>query len=173
MKKKLFLLLFLPLFATSQTKTETEDWIISKFNKWKSFMAEEKFSEFELDKTKSSEKLEINGCEFKITNIINTASTINGKVIRKRDVSVINIGDIDSFSWSSNGYQLFIKSRKTNILVQTYDYYTKKLEYKTYVKGASFIILTDSENDLGNRILKALNHLKSFCEPSIDKKETF
>ena len=173
MKKILFLILFFPLIATSQTKNETEDWIISKFNKWKSFMDEEKITEFELDKTKSSEKLEINGCELKITNIINTASTINGKPIRKRDVRIINIGDIESFSWVGHGYQLFIKSRKTNILVQTFDYYTKKLESKSYVKGASFIMRTDAENDLGNRILNAFNHLKSFCEPSIDKKETF
>ena len=173
MKKTLFLLLLLPLIVSSQTKIETEDWIVSKFNKWKSFIVEEKFTAFELDKTKSSEKLEINGCELKITNIINTASTINGKVIRERDVRIINLGDIEKFTWSNDGYQLNIISRKTNILVLTYNYYTKKIESKTYVKGASFIMRTDAENDLGNRFLKALNHLKSFCEPTIDKKETF
>ena len=67
MKKYLFLLLLLPLIATSQTKAETEDWIISKFNRWKQnitnydlqFGAFESYTDFKT--------LKIDGCNLIIT----------------------------------------------------------------------------------------------------------
>jgi len=167
MKKYLFLLLLLPLIATSQTKAETEDWIISKFNRWKQnitnydlqFGAFESYTDFKT--------LKIDGCNL----IITTNKTISGLVDKKKEVRIIKIGDIEELKWYKD--ELFILTRKTNVLVKTYDLNTNNFETKTYVKGAKFKINTNAENNLKNRMLKALNHLKSFCKPTIDEKETF
>jgi hypothetical protein len=60
-----------------------------------------------------------------------------------------------------------LQSRKKNVVV------TQKLSKNGFDDHVAFNFHIESEKELGERLLKAFNHLKSFCKPTVDEKEPF
>lgn len=174
MKSLFYLILFIPIITLSQSKKDTEKWIISKFDKWETSIIKYDDSTYEVFNTRGPFKyminfnsLKVDGCNLIIEDVTITYPNRTGVL----SVRTIKIGDIEEIKWFDN--RLFIKSRKWNINVKKYDSDTKKYLSEDYVQGALLSFKTNAEKDLKNRLTKAFKHLKTYCEPSIDEKETF
>ncbi len=77
----------------------------------------------------------------------------------------LDIGDIVNIYWVKN--RLVLKSREKNVII------TRSQTNSGYGDGVVINFDLESEMDLDLRLLKAFNHLKSFCKPSKDEKEPF
>jgi hypothetical protein len=160
----LFIILMSSLNLYSQTKVETENWIKSKFEKWKEDFKEpnifnDRFKQLYIETPIS---IQFIGCEmiFKTSRRYELSSSVS-KITYK-----INIGDIEELNWV-DGFNLYISSRKTNIK-STFDNSDVR-----FTKGVALSINIYAEENLKERLTKAINHLKSFCTQSKDEKEVF
>lgn len=145
----------------SQSKSETENWIIEKFDKWKlgqNFQLED-FTRHYVD----PKILSFSDCKLKLIVSTGTASYSSS------DSYELNIGDIKNVIWESS--ILRITSRLKNITVTKRDNLSSPETW--YVRDIEIRFDTDAENNLKIRLSKAFNHLKSFCIPSISPKEVF
>ena len=163
--KLFFLLLFLVFSISiySQSKIETENWIITKFEKWKIDFNEpnlfnEHFSQLYVEKPIS---LRFIGCEM----ILKTSRSYTYSKFSQNRIYTINVGDIENFNWIDGG-NFYITSRKSNIKTT----YNSKTEFN---KSVAICFNINAEENFKNRILKAFNYLKTFCTPTFDEKEIF
>jgi hypothetical protein len=165
----LFFLISTSLF--SQTKKETEDWVKSKFNKWKitDTRTEYKVDGVVVDNPHSEKPLSLTiiGC-----NLTLKTQYYNYLVLAPTYKTYsLNIGNIEEVKW--------VKFNDTDYLVINVKKSTVKLTsvYKEdkdimYVDGCIISFKTDGEEDFEARMLKAFNHLRSFCpNPKIVKKK--
>lgn len=161
--KYIFLLLFsLTTFSLySQSKAETEAWIIEKFDKWKlgQTLKSEDFTKHFID----PKILSFSDCKLKL--IVSTG----GNGFSSSNSYELNIGDIQNIIWESS--ILRITSRLKNITLTMRNNLSSSETF--YVRDIEIRFDTDAENNLKLRLLKAFNHLKSFCKPSISPKEVF
>lgn len=156
-----------PLIGKSQTKKATEDWILSKFNKYKiTSTNNDNFHPYNAVPI----SLKFNECfiEFK------EEFTQLGVFDIKPEIRLykVMIGDIQSFTWNKN--ILVIKTRKYNVSIKSY--LKSNGSSKMVSDYSNLIILTfniQAEPKLDERLTIALEHLKSFCFPSTDEKEAF
>jgi hypothetical protein len=153
----------------SQTKAETETWLISKFNKFKFYTIEDNV--LNKDKiqlyTDDPISLDIKNCQLVIKQIRSYPLSSESTTM----IYYIDIGDIDVATWkNSTGYKFFITSKK-EIKIKSYSD-IKYVKY-IYTKGMEFGINHYVEDNFKERFLKAFTHLRSFCQPSISPKEVF
>jgi hypothetical protein len=153
----------------SQSKEETKTWIISKFNKWKSYAIEDNV--LNKDKiqlyTDDPISLDIKNCQLVIKQKrsypLSSASTTM--------IYYIDIGDVEEAKWkNTTGYKFYITSKK-EIKIKSYSD-LNNINY-TYTKGMEFGLNHYVEDNFKERFLKAFTHLRSFCQPSISPKEVF
>ena len=164
--KQMLLLLFI-FFSTSlysQSKAETENWIKSKFDKWKVEYNEPNFTNDHMNQlyVETPLSLQFNECEMILKTsrryqLSSGSSNLTYKII---------IGDIDQLNWIDDS-NLYISSRKANIKLTVNNSAVK------YTKAIALSLNIYAENNLKDRFTKALNHLIGFCKPSIDEKEVF
>ena len=152
------LLLLSSHLCISQTKEITENWILSKFDKYKTGTAD-----YDMTNPISEEpiSLKFGNCYIELKEKF-TQWMINGGSDPQIRVYKILIGDIKSFAWFGN--VLHIKSRKTNVTMRSYSPNKNSAkETVDYLDGIRLGIRILDEDNLDNRIIKALEHLKSFC----------
>jgi hypothetical protein len=167
----LFFLISTSLF--SQTKKETEDWIKSKFNKWKISDTRTKYLDMdfkiiEYSHTTKPLSLTIIGCDLTLKTQYNYYLSITPTY----ETYFLNIGNIEEIQW--------VKSNGTNYLViDAIKSTVKRTDVYEEIKKISYIdkfiisFKIDGEDDFEARMLKALNHLRSFCPKIRKKKEVF
>lgn len=144
----------------SQTKAETEKWIISKFDKWKvDYSFKDSFNHYWINVPTS---LEIKDCKLIYKETEFTSQSISHQ---DKKIFEIEMGDIININWINN--RLVFKSRKKNIII------TKSQSRNGFGDLAAINFEIDAEKDLDKRLLKAFEHLKSFCKPTKDAKEPF
>jgi hypothetical protein len=184
MKKLIFLvyLISLSLLGFAQTKAETTNWILSKFKKWKVIDTRIGYSELGTVIGGTSE-------------IPLSLSFLNCNLIFKSNLSYIassgsyeeitysfNFGDVDNIEWVKlyNNDLLIISTRKnlvksTSISKSKYSFEeNNNRETSTkYIDRCIIAFNTNGEDDFKSRMLKALNHLKTFCSPTKRQKEAF
>lgn len=162
------LTLFQSFDGVSQSKKETENWIISKFNKWKLDFENPLFDKDKYPDMRSYEeplKLSLDNCQLTlVTNNILQTALIN----KKTKIYRLNIGDIERVEWRGQ-FNLFIWTRKNSVAIIDYNQKNKTF----YSNWIGISLNTNSEDDLNIRIEKAFNHLKSFCNPTSTPKEVF
>lgn len=181
--KKILIILVLYVINVSgycQTKAETAEWIIGKFRKWKVTDARYYYS---------------NGMiRGGTTEVPNSLSFVNCEMIFKsRERSIqsadsfsdlvysFNFGDVKSVEWI-NAYDNNLLVITTNGRVIKQSIYSKK-EYSLdnnnnsptikYLDKCIIAFDVYGEEDFKSRMVKALNHFKTFCTPSTKAKEVF
>lgn len=156
-----FLLFILISFeGYSQTKLETEKWLVSKFDKWKTDNSyKDSFNNYWSEIPAS---LEIKGCKLIYKETQLTSQSVSSRDERTYE---LELGDIVNIYWIKN--RLVLRSRKKNVVI------TRSQTKSGYGELVAFNFEIESEKDLDVRILKAFNHLKTFCKPSKDEKEPF
>ncbi len=160
--KYIYLSLFIILVysGNAQTKLETEKWIISKFNKWQTdYNFTDSFNKYWIH---SPTSFEFRGCKLIYKETIFTTKSISYKDINTYE---LDIGDIVNIYWLKN--RLVLISRKKNVAI------TRSQTKSGFGDGVVISFDLKSEKDLDLRLLKAFNHLKSFCNPSKDEMEPF
>jgi len=178
----LILILFVNYQTIAQSKTETEQWVKNKFTKWS--IIDSRVSKSELNSQfitggyqEKPISLMFNGC--------NTIFKTHYKSILSRYESNIsyefNYGDVKTVEWINydNTDYLVIVTGKSLVKCKSIE----KEEFSngkntgeldiTYIDRCIIAFNTLGEDDFKNRMLKAFNHLKSFCSPSKIQKEVF
>ena len=157
--KTIFILLALVCASSSfaQTKEETIAWIKGKFEKY--FIGEEY-----LDVTIKDIKLvSIDACSFTVTSIGSPKSG-DGKPHNFSNTFPTNILGISEY-----GYFFYGKDEKGKVLKKVLCESDGQKQYReAYMSVIKFF--TGGEDNIRERMEKALKHLATFCEK---KKETF
>jgi hypothetical protein len=160
--KNILSIIFILIYSNSfsQTKIETEQWIVSKFDKWKAdYSFKDSLNNYWSNIPTS---LEVKGCKLIYKETELTTQSISHQ---EKKTYQLEIGDVVSLFWIKNRFVL--KSRKKNIGI------TRSQSSNGYGDLIAFNFDLESEKDLDSMILKAFNHLKTFCKPSKDEKEPF
>lgn len=157
----------------SQTKKETENWIISKFNKWKisdtrtEYIDDTKIVDY--SNTEKPVSLTIIGCEMKLKTEYNDIRSISTTFYHTYS---FDIGNIEEIKW--------VKFKNTEYLVIDVKKATVKrtIVYKenneiSYIDKCIISFKTDGEDDFEARMLKAFIHLRSFYPKIIKSREVF
>lgn len=164
--------IFMSMSLFSQTKKETEDWIKSKFIKWKISDTRTEYKDngviIDYSHTEKPLSLTIIGCDLTFKTQYNYYLSLTPTY----NTYTLNIGNIEDVKW--------VKFKGTNYLVIDVVKSTVKLTsvYKeskdiSYIDKCIFSFKIDGEDDFEARMLKAFNHLRSFCPKIIKKKEVF
>jgi hypothetical protein len=159
-----FIILSTPFFSFSQTKIATEEWIKGKFNKWK--IADVRSLENSMSgHSEKPTSLSFNNCYLILKTKFTYFSSPSSPDYRTYK---LNIGDVEEYKW--------IKYKHTNYFVII----TSKSQVQlttgsenSYIDRCVIAFNVDGEDDFEQRMLKAFNHLKRFCKPTIKAKETF
>jgi hypothetical protein len=184
MKKLIQLIVLLNLIdcANAQSKAETTEWIISKFKKWKVVDSRIGYSELGTITGGTSEvPISLSFVNCNMTFKSNYSYIMSSSSYDEITYS-FNFGDVDKLEWvraydndlliiSTNGRlvkQVFVPKSK-------YSFEKSKSDETTIKYIDRCIIAFDSkgEDDFKSRMIKALNHLQSFCPPTKSVKEIF
>ena len=160
----------------SQTKVETENWIKSKFIKWKVTDNRIEYSNG-IDgfvtggSTEKPISLSFINCSLifktEYNNLFSSASKGNNSYS-------LNIGDIENVEWINsklnNTTNLVIVTKKSLVKVTNID---QNGSDTSYIDRCVIAFNTEGEENFKERMLKAVNHLRSFCPKPIKNKEAF
>lgn len=183
MKKglSLFALVFLQYFCFSQTKIETTSWLTSKYNKWKITDNRPYYQNGVIVGGTTEKPISISFVNCTMTIKTNSFYYLSSGVYDVNTYS-LNIGDISNIEWvnSDNTDYLVITTagsqvKKTIVTKSKYSFNEKESsDYdEKYFDRCIIALNTTGENDFSSRMLKAFNHLRSFCTPSKKEKEVF
>jgi hypothetical protein len=184
MNKIILLAILSNLFicAFAQSKAETTNWVINKFKKWK--VADSRIGYSEMGSiTGGTSEVPI------------SLSFVNCNMVFKSSYSYImstssydeitysfNFGDVDKIEWvRAYDNDLLIISTTGRLVKQVF--YTKyKYDFEKsssdgpttkYIDRCILAFDTNGEDDFKSRMIKALNHLQTFCTPTKKIKEVF
>ena len=164
--------IFISTSLFSQTKKETEDWIINKFNKWKISDTRTEYKDngviIDYSYTEKPLSLSINGCDLTFKTQYNYYLSLTPTY----KTYSLNIGNIEKIEWvkvKGTTYLVIDVKKSTVKLTSVY----KESKEIAYVDKCVLSFRTDGEVDFEARMLKALNHLRSFCPKINSKKEVF
>jgi hypothetical protein len=161
----------------SQTKVETENWIKSKFIKWKVTDTRNTYSDV-------IDGIVTGGTSEKpiSLNFINCSLIFKSKFNYYSPPSIgledntysLNIGDIEKVEWIKNKVNyttyLVVVTKKSLVKKTSVSQYDSE---NLYVDRCVIAFNTEGEENFEERMLKAVNHLRSFCPKTIKNKEAF
>lgn len=161
--------------ANAQTKKETEDWIISKINKYK----ETKYTGFGVPHLGFSTKIisvKFTDCNFIIV-ALNEGVRSNGSLGTEKftatTTQTIPINKLSEIMYVNKNRMLHLNTINDVISWNTNDPQNPSKNETTYVSFILIPVNLDTEDDLPNRIKKAFNHLRdSYCKKE-EVKEVF
>jgi hypothetical protein len=184
MKILIFIILFLGqcYIIDAQSKSETISWISTKFNKWKVADSRIGYTEFGTISGGTSEvplSLSFINCNLVFKT---DYSYIGSSGVSTVNTYTLNLGDVDKIEWIHlyNNDLLVISTTKK--LVKEFSVEKNLLSYDTksatstntrYIDRCIIAFDTDGENDFKARMLKAFNHLRTFCSPTKQANEVF
>lgn len=170
--KLITVFIFISTSLFSQTKKETEDWIINKFNKWKISDTRTVYKDngviIDYSHTEKPLSLSINGCGLTFKTQYNYYLSLAPTY----KTYSLNIGNIEKIEWvkvKGKTYLVIDVKKSTVKLTSVY----KDSKDIAYIDKCVLSFRTDGEVDFETRMLKALNHLRSFCPKINSKKEVF
>jgi hypothetical protein len=169
-------------YINAQSKVETTDWIINKFKKWKVVDSRIGYSELGTITGGTSEvpiSLSFMNCSMFFKS---NYSYIMSSSSYEEITYSFNFGDVDKIEWvRAYDNDLLIISTKRKLVKQVfiskskYSFDKSKTDGPTirYIDRCIIAFDTDGEDDFKSRMIKALNHLQSFCSPTKKLKEVF
>lgn len=171
----LILSLFVCSCVNAQTKKETEEWIISKINKYK----ETEYSGEALNlgfSTKIS-SVKFTECKFVIVQLIEGVRTKNPYGTEKFTQTItltFPINKLSEIYYGRNNKTLHLNTINDEILWKTNDPLNPSNNETIYVNFIIIPINLNAEKDLFNRITKAFNYLRdNYCKKEEQPKEVF
>ena len=179
MKKNImtFIFILVSMSLYSQSKLETENWIKSKFNKWKITDTRDTYSDV-------IDGIVTGGTSEKpiSLNFINCSLIFKSKFNYYSPPSIgledntysLNIGDIEKVEWIKNKVNyttyLVVVTKKSLVKKTSVSQYDSE---DLYIDRCVIAFNTEGEENFEERMLNAVNHLRSFCPKPIKNKEVF
>jgi hypothetical protein len=179
MKKRglTFIFLLVNMSLYSQSKLETENWIKSKFNKWKITDTRTTYSGVigGIVTGGSSEKpisLSFINCSLIFKSKFNFYSPPS--IGQENNTYSLNIGDIEKVEWIKNkvNYTTYLVVVTKKSLVKKTSVSQNDSE-ELYVDRCIIAFNTEGEENFEERMLKAFNHLRSLCPTTKKNQEVF
>lgn len=184
MKKSilLFILLNSSMLCLAQSKIETSEWIIGKFNKWKvvDSRINKEYGAVGRGTMETPLSLSIVNCNFVFKSKL--SYVLGGQNSTDKAYS-FNFGDVETIEWINvYGTELLIIITKGRLVKETS---FSKNEYNLnsnqgtsspsirYIDRCIIGFDTYGEDDFKARMIKALHHLQTFCSPTPKPKEVF
>lgn len=183
MKIFVFIIVFLAkcFLVGAQSKSETISWISAKFNKWKVADSRIGYTDFGTISGGTSEvplSLSFINCNLVFKTDYSYITSSGGSTV---NTYTLNIGDVDKIEWIHAYKNDLLVISTTKKLVKEYSV-KNLLSYDTksatttntrYIDRCIIAFDTDGENDFKARMLKAFNHLRTFCSPTKQANEVF
>lgn len=172
-----FLLLTLSLIAlftaNGQTQKESQDWILSKINKYKepSYSASD-----DISFTSKITKVSFVDCKFEIIITNEGTRKTNGKNENFKTTSTITIPitKLTKMNYNMISHQIMLETENENISWATNDPKFPANNLTNYVKFYGFKVNLNTEKDLSDRMSEAFKHLISkYCNKEETSKEAF
>ncbi|WP_291401594.1 hypothetical protein [Daejeonella sp.] len=166
-----FTILLISFSSFSQTKVETESWIRTKFNKWKVPINKTYYSKEGFIVTAYSEvpiSLTLTNC----TLVLKTRKHTYLSTAPENLTYFLNIGNIEQVKWiyNDNTNYLVVQAIKGSVRLNEISNGNTNV---SYLNGFNMAFNIDGEDNFEERMLKAVNHLRSFCPKPIKNREAF